>query len=81
MSNTQVELSNRTLALKTANEGILDERDVFLTRKEAAQYLRKSAATLERWSRQGIGPKHTMAGRLAIYSLANLRSFVAGKAA
>lgn len=81
MNTTQAELSNKALALKTANEGILDERDVFLTRKEAARYLRKSGATLERWSRQGIGPKHSMAGRLAIYSLADLRAFVSGEAA
>lgn len=81
MNNTQVELSKNALALKKANEGILDERDVLLTRKEAAQYLRKSVPTMERWAKLGIGPKHIMCGRLALYSLANLRAFASGEAA
>jgi Helix-turn-helix domain len=81
MNNAQVKLSNKALSLKQAGDRALDERDMLLTRKEAARYLRKSVATLERWSRQGIGPKHSMVGRLAVYSLAHLRAYVAGGAA
>jgi hypothetical protein len=55
---------------------VLDERDVLLTRPEAAAYLRKSAPTLERWARIGFGPKPVMAGRGALYRLTDLRAFV-----
>ena len=54
---------------------VFDERDVLLTRPEAAAYLRKSAATLERWARIGFGPKPVMAGRRALYRLSDLRKF------
>jgi hypothetical protein len=53
---------------------VLDERDVLLTRPEAAQYLRKSEATLERWARLGIGPKPLKSGPHSIrYTLRSCR--------
>jgi len=57
---------------------VLDDRDVLLTRPEAAQYLRKSVATLERWSRVGFGPMPVMAGRRVLYRLTDLRAFTGG---
>jgi hypothetical protein len=59
-----------------ARGDVLDARDVLLTRQEAADYLRKSAATLERWGRHGLGPKPVMVGRRALYRLVDLRKFV-----
>jgi hypothetical protein len=47
----------------------LDARDVFLTRPEAAQYLRKSVPTLERWHRLGLGPKAVRCGKRSLYPL------------
>ena len=55
---------------------VLDERDVLLTRAEAGGYLRKSAATLERWARIGFGPRPVMVGRRALYRLTDLRAFI-----
>jgi hypothetical protein len=77
MPPTQVELSDKAFALKRANN-TFEARDILLTRREAAQYLRKSVPTLERWAKLGTGPKYGMAGQLAVYSLANLRAFVSG---
>jgi hypothetical protein len=57
---------------------IIDDRDVLLTRREAARYLRKSIPTLERWARQGVGPKPIKIGRIPHYRLHDLR--VAGGA-
>ena len=53
---------------------ILDDRDVLLTRPEAAQYLRKSVPTLERWAREGIGPKPMRVRRSVHYRLHDLRA-------
>jgi hypothetical protein len=59
--------------------GILDDRDVLLTRKEAAQYLRKSVPTLERWAREGIGPQPVKVNRIVHYRLHDLRAAGTGK--
>jgi hypothetical protein len=57
----------------------LDDRDVLYKRREAAGYLRKSESTLERWARQGIGPKPRKVGpRDVRYSLRDLRKEAAG---
>ena len=55
-----------------------DDRDVLLTRAEAAEYLRKSVPTLERWAARGIGPKPLKVGgqRYVLYSLRSLRETV-----
>lgn len=63
---------------------LLDERDALLTRVEAAQYLRRSATTLGRWARQGVGPKPYKplgAGPTPVYyRLADLRAITGGAA-
>ncbi len=53
----------------------LTEGDVLLTRLEAAQFLRSSVSTLERWARLGTGPVFRLVGRKALYSLTDLRRF------
>jgi hypothetical protein len=57
-----------------ARPEILDDRDVLLTREEAAKYLRKSVPTLERWAREGIGPKPVKIKRWVHYRLCDLRA-------
>jgi hypothetical protein len=57
-----------------------DDRDVFLTRPEAAKYLRKSVPTLERWHKLGIGPRSVLCGRLRLYPLIGLREFLGQEA-
>jgi hypothetical protein len=54
--------------------GILDDRAILVTRQEAAQYLRKSVPTLERWAREGIGPKPVKVKRTVHYRLHDLRA-------
>jgi len=58
---------------------ILDDRDTLLTRKEAAKYLRKSVPTLERWAREGIGPKPVKVKRTVHYRLHDLRAAAGGE--
>lgn len=58
----------------------LTDADILYTRAEAAQYLRKSVPTLERWAALGTGPRFRMVGRRALYALRDLREF-AGVAA
>lgn len=54
--------------------GGLDDNDILYTRREAAEYLRKSVPTLERWAKLGIGPKPTKVGpRDVRYTLRSLR--------
>jgi predicted DNA-binding transcriptional regulator AlpA len=65
-----------TLKTPAAISAHFDERDVLLTRAEAAEYLRKSEPTLERWSAQGIGPSPIRCGPRSIrYRLSDLRAF------
>jgi predicted DNA-binding transcriptional regulator AlpA len=52
---------------------VLDDRDILLTRPEAAQYLRRSTPTMERWARQGTGPRPIRIGRSIYYRLSDLR--------
>jgi hypothetical protein len=64
----------KTRAGDIIGTGVLDDRDVLLTRREAAQYLRKSVDTLERWARLGIGPKPIkLGGKDNFYTLHSLR--------
>lgn len=54
----------------------LTDADVLLTRAEAAAYLRRSVPALERWARDGSGPRFSMIGGRALYPLVELRAFV-----
>lgn len=59
----------------------LDDRDILYTRREAAEYLKKSEPTLERWAAQGIGPRPIKIGPRSVrYTLRSLRE-TAGQAA
>jgi hypothetical protein len=54
--------------------GLLDDNDILYTRGEAAEYLRKSVPTLERWARLGIGPRPIKVGPRSLrYTLRSLR--------
>jgi predicted DNA-binding transcriptional regulator AlpA len=53
---------------------VLDDRDILYTRREAAEYLKKSEPTLERWAKLGIGPKPIKLGPRSVrYTLRSLR--------
>jgi excisionase family DNA binding protein len=59
----------------------LSDSDLFLTRAEAAHYLRRSVPTMERWARDGSGPAFRLVGGRALYPLDGLRRFVGVEAA
>jgi hypothetical protein len=67
-------MATNVLDFFKTDAAILDERDVLLTRREAAKYLRKSVPTLERWAREGIGPKPVKVKRTVHYRLCDLRA-------
>ncbi|MGC9964277.1 MAG: helix-turn-helix domain-containing protein [Syntrophobacteraceae bacterium] len=50
----------------------------YLNTKEAAQFLRTSPRTLEKWRVTGAGPEFFKIGRLAFYSPVTLRAWVEG---
>jgi excisionase family DNA binding protein len=52
------------------------DRDILLTRPEAAVYLKTSLQTLENWSRNKQGPAFVRVGRGVRYRLSDLRAFV-----
>ena len=59
--------------MKGAGDG-LDDRDILYTRPEAAEYLRKSVPTMERWAKLDIGPKPLKVGPRGVrYTLRSLR--------
>lgn len=67
----------------TANVSLRDlsERygeDALLTRKEAAELLRRSVPTLERWSQLGVGPKTIRIQGRPLYPLDGVREFIRG---
>jgi hypothetical protein len=65
-----------------ASVGALDDRDILYTRNEAAEYLRTSVPTMERWARLGIGPKPLKVGpRDVRYTLRSLRETAGTEAA
>jgi len=67
---------------KTAAHDILDDNDILYTRREAADYLRMSVPTLERWAGLGIGPKPLKVGpRDVRYTLRSLREAAGAQAA
>ena len=57
----------------------LGDGDVFLTRREAATFLRRSVPTLERWAAKGVGPPPRKVGGRVLYPLLGLRSFAGGR--
>lgn len=58
------------------------DAEVFLTRREAAEYLRVSVPTLERWAQQGTGPRvRTFGQRKVFYTLRDLREYAGVEAA
>ncbi|MCZ4342466.1 helix-turn-helix domain-containing protein [Sphingomonadaceae bacterium G21617-S1] len=50
-----------------------------LSRKDAAQFLGYSAATLKAWQRRGYGPVSTKVGSRRFYDLSELRAFADGR--
>jgi hypothetical protein len=52
----------------------MNEVRTLLTRREAAKYLRRSKATLDRWAWLGIGPQITR----GLYDLADLNAWLDG---
>jgi excisionase family DNA binding protein len=59
------------------NKAALPPEETYLTRREAADYLRRSVPTLERWAMAKQGPRCRQVGGKVLYSLADLRAFVA----
>jgi Helix-turn-helix domain len=71
----------KTRADDIIGTNVLDDRDVLYTRQEAAEYLRKSVPTLERWAKVGIGPKPIPCGPRGVrYRLSDLRAFTGASA-
>jgi excisionase family DNA binding protein len=83
---SQVEIAEKALHLKQQDQQRQfltgqflgqDDRDVLLTRAEAAAYLRRSVPTLETWAREGTGPPITRLGSRSIrYRLSDLRAWI-----
>jgi len=51
----------------------------YLTRVEAAAYLRRSVPTLKRWAAHGLGPPWRKIGGRVLYPLPSLRRFASGE--
>lgn len=69
MSNVE----NLKPARSVAAPAAIDDDLVLHTRAEAAQILRTSVPTLERWGKLGIGPRFRNVGGRALYTRAELR--------
>ncbi len=50
--------------------------DRLLSAPETGEMLRKSPATLERWRREGTGPKFGYIGRSPLYRLGDVRDWI-----
>lgn len=48
------------------SERTIEDKNRWLTRREVAQLLRVSISTLERWERQGTGPKSYRVGGIRL---------------
>ncbi len=56
--------------------------DCFLKTSQAAQYLNLKPDTLRSWRKAGVGPRyHSVNGRLCLYRLSDIVSFVVDKQA
>ena len=55
---------------------IIEFEPEFCTRREAAKILRASMSTLERWSKNKIGPRFVLIAGKALYERAELLRFV-----
>ncbi len=82
---SQVEIAEKALRLKRQHQKQQwpgqfaggDDRDILLTRAEAAAYLRRSVPTLEAWAREGTGPPITRLGPRSVrYRLSGLRAWI-----
>jgi hypothetical protein len=51
-----------------------------MTRPEAAEFLRITKGTLEKWAARGIGPPYILVGRNAIYRKRDLLNWIDDKA-
>jgi hypothetical protein len=60
----------------TAPKVLPEAKPVFMSRSEAAEYLRCSEATLQRWAREGVGPRVIRIGRQPVYDQGELVAFV-----
>jgi hypothetical protein len=60
----------------TAPKVLPEAKPVFMSRSEAAKYLRCSEATLQRWAREGVGPRVIRIGRQPVYEQGELVAFV-----
>ena len=61
----------RTVALRERS-ALLDTSNPYLTKDEAAEFLRVSPRTLSRWQAEGSGPPRIKRGRLILYSRQSL---------
>jgi predicted DNA-binding transcriptional regulator AlpA len=50
-----------------------------LTQTEAAEYLRLSPRSLERWRVEGIGPRYSKLGKRIVYLARDLEQWVADR--
>lgn len=73
-------MSVESRAAATARPTELTDEDRMLTRREAADYLRRHPSRLEAWAAAGQGPAFYRVGGRILYPLAGLRSFVRGEA-
>jgi predicted DNA-binding transcriptional regulator AlpA len=59
------------------NRGMNDDLDELLNEREAANLLRVSSSTMERWRADGVGPRFVKLSVRAIrYRFSDLRAFV-----
>jgi hypothetical protein len=62
-------------------EARVGQENLLLTRAEAAEFLRASVPTLERWAALGTGPEFRLVGGRALYRFTELRRFAGLEAA
>lgn len=66
------------IATNLRRRGVIRPEDEYLTRNEAAVFLKISRQTLDRWAMIGEGPKWHIVGRKALYSVPELRRYLHG---
>jgi len=64
---------------RRSNSAIAIGGNVYLTQREAADYLRLSPRTLERFRVSGSGPRFTKAGRRVLYRIDELDKWTAAR--
>ncbi|WP_299436786.1 helix-turn-helix domain-containing protein [uncultured Rhodospira sp.] len=53
--------------------------DPLMTQGQAAAYLSKTVRTLERWRRDGVGPRYLRVGRTIRYRRADVDAWLGGR--